>query len=52
MRSLTKIFILVSIAQILKNRQNGGQQDIGDKGYINKYEYTENTELKILKFEK
>ena len=24
----------------------------GDKGYINKYEYTENTELKILKFEK
>ena len=24
----------------------------GDKGYIDKYEYTENTELKILKFEK
>lgn len=24
----------------------------GEEGYINKYEYTENTELKILKFEK
>ena len=24
----------------------------GEKGYINRYEYTENTELKILKFEK
>lgn len=24
----------------------------GEKGYINKYEYTENTELKILRFEK
>ena len=30
-RSLTKIFILVSIAQILKNRQNGGQQDMVTK---------------------
>ena len=24
----------------------------GEKGYINRYEYTENTELKILRFEK
>ena len=43
---------MASIVRTSKNRQNGGRQGIGEKGYINRYEYTENTELKILRFEK
>ena len=35
----------------IEKQQNGGDK-VWRKGYINRYEYTENTELKILRFEK